>query len=129
MYTATTESDTYGHTLSLHAALPILWMRSASSRSRWVSVFVMPRPLPACPPTRKLYGLLPGQAILAGSRRDFRLLPVAADRLDGRQPACETRRDVGPVRPVRGDQPPQRAPKNLPRPPQPPPASAPQPQQ
>src|SRR3546814_18780185 len=88
-----------------------MWMLPAASRSRWVSVFVMPRPLPACPPTRKLYGLLPGQAILAGSRRAFRLLPVAADRLDGRQPACETRRDVGPVRPVGGDQPSQRAAK------------------
>src|SRR3546814_11593653 len=65
---------------------------SSDLRSRWVSVFVMPRPLPACPPTRKLYGLLPGQAILAGSRRDFRLLPVAADRLDGRQPRSEERR-------------------------------------
>src|SRR3546814_536459 len=92
-----------------------MWMLSASSRSRWVSVFVMPRPLPACPPTRKLYGLLPGQAILAGSRRDFRLLPVAADRLDGRQPPCETRRDVGQVRPVGGDQQSQRAAKIIAR--------------
>src|SRR3546814_6685793 len=81
-----------------------MWMLSASSRSRWVSGFVMPRPLPACPPTRKLYGLLPGQAILAGLRRDFRLLTVEADRLDGRQPACEPRRDGGQVRPVRSEE-------------------------